>query len=186
MNTSIPASLKQGAVLMAMVILAACTATRTQQAPGEYVDDTAVTTKVKMALMESPEVKARQVDVETFRGVVQLNGFVDSTNARTEATRVARSVNGVREVHNNLVVSAESSTVGEVIDDSTVTARVKSALISDPATKAHQINVTTEGGIVQLGGFVDSAAEKSRAAEVARSVEGVRDVRNELDVKKSP
>lgn len=178
--------LKNALVLVALVALAACAATRTQRAAGEYVDDSAVTAKVKTALIESKQVKAHQVDVETFRGVVQLNGFVDSADAKTAATNLARSVNGVREVRNNLAVSADSNTTGEAVDDSVVTAKVKSALITDPTTKAHQINVETDKGIVQLAGFVDTAAEKSRATAVARSIDGVRDVRNELDVKLSP
>lgn len=186
MRMAMSTLLKNSLVLVALVALAACTATRTQQAPGEYADDAAVTAKVKMALIESKQVKAHQVDVETFRGVVQLNGFVDSTDAKTAATSLARSVNGVREVRNNLAVSTESNTAGEAVDDSVVTAKVKSALITDPATKAHQINVETDKGVVQLAGFVDTAAEKSHATEVARSVAGVRDVRNELDVKSSP
>lgn len=183
MKKLISASLKQGVVLAALVLLAACASTRTQQAPGEYIDDAAITAQVKMTLADSPQVKARKVDIETFRGVVQLNGFVSSANAKTQATHLAQGVNGVREVRNNLVVSAESDTVGEVVDDGIVTAKVKAALISDPATKAHQINVTAERGVVHLGGFVNSAAEKARATEVARSIDGVRTVRNELDVK---
>jgi hyperosmotically inducible protein len=70
-----------------------------------------------------------------------------------------------------------------VIDDSILTAKVKAALIADSATKAHQINVETQEGIVQLSGFVDNAAAKSAATNVAKSVSGVKDVKNELSVK---
>jgi hyperosmotically inducible protein len=185
MKKFLSASLKQGAVLAALVTLTACASTRTQQAPGEYIDDVALTAQVKMALADSPQVKARKVDIETFRGVVQLNGFVSSANAKTQATRLAQGVTGVREVRNNLIVSAESDTVGEVVDDGIMTAKVKAALISDSTTKAHEINVTAERGVVHLGGFVDSAAQKARATEVAQSIDGVRSVRNELDVKTS-
>jgi len=149
-------------------------------------DDATLTARVKTALIDSPEVKAHEVDVETFRGVVQLNGFVDSSSARSAATRVAGSVDGVREVRNNLAVNTQSGTVGEVVDDSVLTAKVKTSLIADTRTKAGQINVETKGGIVQLSGFVDSAAEKAEAGEIAGSIAGVRGVRNELDVKGSP
>lgn len=174
------------AAASALIFLGGCASTRTQQAPGEYADDATVTAKVKTALVESPEVKANQVDVETFRGVVQLNGFVDSTSARSAATRVTSEVSGVKEVHNNLEVTDTSSMAGEAVDDSILTAKVKTALISEPQTKAHQINVTTEAGVVQLAGFVDSATEKNKATEVARTVAGVRDVRNELEIKTGP
>jgi hyperosmotically inducible protein len=157
----------------------------TEQA-GKYIDDVTLTAKVKTSLVESPEVKARQVDVETFRGVVQLNGFVDSEEAKSAATRVAGSVEGVQEVRNNLVVYDSQTTTGYEVNDSVVTGKVKAALIADPLTKARQINVETRKGVVQLSGFVDSAEEKSKAAELARSVSGVRDVQNELDIKQAP
>ncbi len=99
--------------------------------------DAAVTAKVKTALAESPEVKAHEVNVETYRGVVQRNGFVDSTSQRSAATSVAGTVSGVKEVRNNLQV-AEHSTVGEAMDDSIVTAKVKSALMAEPMTAWHE------------------------------------------------
>jgi hyperosmotically inducible protein len=174
------------AALAVAALLAACASSGTQQSAGEYVDDATVTAKVKTALTDSEEVKARQVDVESYRGVVQLNGFVESTEAKSAATRVASNVDGVREVRNNLSVREPDRSTGEVVDDSMLTAKVKAALIADPVTKAGQINVDTNGGIVQLSGFVDSSAEKSKATEVARTVEGVRDVQNQLDIKPSP
>jgi hyperosmotically inducible protein len=174
------------AALAVAALLAACASSGSQQSAGEYVDDAAVTAKVKAALTDNEEVKARQVDVESYRGVVQLNGFVESADAKSAATRVASNVEGVREVRNNLSVREPERTAGEVVDDGMVTAKVKAALIADPVTKAGQINVDTNGGIVQLSGFVDSSAEKSKATEVARTVEGVRDVQNQLDIKPSP
>jgi osmotically-inducible protein OsmY len=72
---------------------------------------------------------------------------------------------------------------GRVVDDSVITAKVKSALVADPTTKAHQINVETFQGTVQLSGFVDDAAARSRATQVAQGVEGVRDVKNSLQVR---
>jgi hyperosmotically inducible protein len=171
---------------LAVVTLAGCASTRTQQSAGEYIDDAALTARVKTALVQDDDVKARQVDVESFRGVVQLNGFVDSDEARRAATQVASSVDGVREVRNNLSVGEGSGSLGETVDDGMVTSKVKAALIGEPITKARQINVTTNDGVVQLSGFVDSAEEKQKASEVARSVDGVRDVQNELDVKQEP
>jgi len=81
-----------------------CAATQTRESTGEYVDDTTITTKVKTDLIRDPVVKARQIDVNTFRGVVQLSGFVDSNGAKTRAAQIASNVSGVREVRNNLVV----------------------------------------------------------------------------------
>lgn len=164
--------------------MSALAATDAAPAPAKYIDDATVTAQVKTALIGSPDVKARQVDVETYRGVVQLNGFVDSAAAKSAATRVAGSVKGVVEVHNNLAVSAEHESIGKAADDSVLTTKVKAALIAEPKTKAGQINVTTKDGVVQLSGFVDSEQEKAKATEVANSIAGVRKVQNEIDIKK--
>ena len=73
---------------------------------------------------------------------------------------------------------------GEYIDDSVITARVKSAIFSDPALKVFQISVKTYNGTVQLSGFVDSQAMIDRATEVTKGVSGVKEVKNDLQVKK--
>jgi hyperosmotically inducible protein len=172
-------------LLAAALALGACASTPTQESTGEHIDDAAITAKVNTALVQDPQVKARQVDVETMRGVVQLNGFVDTTAAKDRATTVARSVTGVQEVHNNLVVQTGERTVGAVVDDATITAKVKTALIGNEDTKAHQINVSTREGVVQLSGFVDDSQEKKTAELVARNVVGVRSVDNQLEVKSS-
>ena len=163
----------------------ACSATRTQKSPGEQVDDTVVLSKVKAALIADPVTKARQIDVEVRRGVVQLNGFVHSAAEKAQATTVTTGVSGVMEVKNNLTVNTASSTAGEVIDDSILTAKVKAALIESDRTKAHEINVETKLGVVHLSGFVNDASAKAAAAEIARSVKGVKDVKNEISVKTS-
>jgi hyperosmotically inducible protein len=72
---------------------------------------------------------------------------------------------------------------GRVIDDSAITAKVKSALIADSTTKAYQINVETFEGKVQLSGYVDDAEARRRAEQVAGNVEGVRDVDNKLELR---
>jgi hyperosmotically inducible protein len=167
-----------------VLVVSGCASTRTQQSPGESIDDRLITGRVKEALIADPDTKARQIDVETFRGVVQLNGFVDSDTDRSKATTVARRVNGVKEVRNNLQLATTKTSVGEVIDDSVITTKVKAALVADPVTKAFQINVETRDGAVQLSGFVDSAEQQTRAAEVARGVSGVRTVKNSTEVKK--
>lgn len=167
----------------AVLGMAACSATRTQRAAGEQVDDAALLTSVKSALVSQSVSNAADINVDVYRGDVKLSGFVDSAKDRSRAADVARDVDGVKSVQNDIAVHGESSTVGEVIDDSILTAKVKAALIESPDTKAHQINVETKAGVVQLSGFVDSAAAKSAATSVARSVTGVKDVKNELSVK---
>jgi osmotically-inducible protein OsmY len=72
---------------------------------------------------------------------------------------------------------------GRVVDDSMITAKVKSALVADPTTKAHQIEVETFQGQVQLSGFVENDDARERAAQVARDIEGVKSVKNSLQVR---
>ena len=76
-----------------------------------------------------------------------------------------------------------ASNAGRAVDDSVITAKVKSALIADPTTKAHQIEVETFKGQVQLSGFVDGAEARERAGQVAKDIEGVKSVKNSLQVR---
>ena len=75
-----------------------------QQTAGEVVDDGVVTAKVKARLVDDPVTKAYQINVETFKGTVQLSGFVDSAEARSRATQLASAVGGVKDVKNSLQV----------------------------------------------------------------------------------
>jgi hyperosmotically inducible protein len=177
------AVLKRALLAIALTALTACAATRTQQSAGEHIDDALVTAKVKAALIEDPATKARQIAVDTFRGTVQLNGFVDTADEKAAASRAAHSVNGVQNVRNNLVVGHTERSAGEVLDDGVITTKVKAALVAEPATKARDITVVTREGIVQLSGFVDSPTEKATAGEVAQGIAGVQQVRNDLQLK---
>lgn len=80
-------------------------------------------------------------------------------------------------------MESAGATAGRIADDSVITGKVKAALVADPTTKAHQINVETFQGTVQLSGFVDDEDARRRATEVASNVEGVKDVKNELEVR---
>lgn len=87
-----------------MIGLAACTATDTRQAPGEYIDDSVITGKVKAAIFNDPDLKVMEISVETFRGEVQLSGFVSSQAAADRAVAVARQVGGVTAVKNDMEI----------------------------------------------------------------------------------
>ena len=78
-----------------MVAIAGCASTSTKEGTGEYIDDSVITTKVKAAIFNAPELKSREINVETFKGTVQLTGFVSSQSDITKAIDVTRSVNGV-------------------------------------------------------------------------------------------
>ena len=91
-------------LLMLIATFAACGSTSKQTSPGEYVDDSVITTKVKSLLAADDFLKSFQISVETYKGIVQLSGFVDSQRAVDKAVQIARSVNGVRSVKNTLIV----------------------------------------------------------------------------------
>jgi osmotically-inducible protein OsmY len=87
-----------------IAVFVGCASTPTKEGTGEYIDDSAITTKVKAAILDDPSLKVFQVNVETFKGEVQLSGFVDSAQAVAKAGEVARGVKGVKSVKNNLIV----------------------------------------------------------------------------------
>jgi osmotically-inducible protein OsmY len=91
-------------LLMLIATFAACASTRTQSSTGEYVDDSVITTKVKSLLAKDDFLKSFQIGVETFKGTVQLSGFVASQQAVDKAGEIARSVKGVTSVKNDLLV----------------------------------------------------------------------------------
>ena len=85
-----------------MISLIGCASTRTQESPGEYVDDSVITLKVKSAIFADESLKSSEVNVETFKGVVQLSGFVNSQADIQRAVVIASDVNGVKSVKNSM------------------------------------------------------------------------------------
>jgi osmotically-inducible protein OsmY len=89
---------------VALTALAGCASTQKQESTGQYVDDTAITTKVKAAIFNEPTLKSAEINVETFKGRVQLSGFVTSRAAIDRAVVVAQGVSGVTSVANDMRV----------------------------------------------------------------------------------
>ena len=174
--------MKISKILIATAV--AATLSAGQLFAADLVDDAALTAKVKTALIANPVTKAHQIDVESKAGTVQLNGFVDSTAGRNEAATVAKGVEGVTTVENNLEVRTTDRTPGVAMDDAAITSKVKATLLADTSTKGLSINVETRDGVVQLNGFADSEAEREAAAKLAGAVGGVTSVHNNLTVKK--
>jgi len=85
-----------------LVSMLGCASTSKQEGTGEYVDDTVITTKVKAAIFNEPTLKSAQINVETFKGTVQLSGFVSTQANINKAVEVARSVGGVTSVKNDM------------------------------------------------------------------------------------
>ncbi len=91
-------------LIVLLVLFLGCASTPTREGTGEYVDDTVITTKVKAAIFNEPSLKVSEINVETFKGVVQLSGFVSSQDDINKAVAVARGVQGVKSVKNDMRV----------------------------------------------------------------------------------
>lgn len=96
-------SVVAGAIVLSVAV-AGCDLTSGREGPGQYADDAAITTKVKTAMIQDPNVTASEITVHTYNGVVQLSGFVHSKKEAELAVADARKVEGVRDVKNSIVV----------------------------------------------------------------------------------
>lgn len=152
-------------------------------ASAQEVKDSWITSKTKMALVSDKRVKARQIKVETERGVVTLRGKVASGDERNAAEQIARGVDGVRSVRNTLEVVPETRRKALDAKDDEVSEAVSKRLDADEQLKEASIKVRSDNGMVTLMGSVPNARAKERAVELARKVPGVRGVRNELQLK---
>jgi osmotically-inducible protein OsmY len=92
------------ALALSLSLLGACASTARQEGTGEYVDDTVITTKVKAAVLNDAALKSSEINVETFKGRVQLSGFVGSRSDIDKAVALARNVKGVTSVTNDMVL----------------------------------------------------------------------------------
>lgn len=97
-------SIRLAVASLAIAMLAGCAATRTQESTGEYIDDTTLTTKVKAVLLHDEQVSGLAINVETFKSIVQLSGFVKNEDERRKAVDLARAVKGVAEVRNDILI----------------------------------------------------------------------------------
>ncbi len=90
--------------LALITFIAGCAGTSTRESTGEYIDDTAITTKVKTEIFNDPMLKVLEINVESHKGIVQLSGFVDSKHTVERAAQIAGAVDGVKGVKNSLIV----------------------------------------------------------------------------------
>lgn len=167
---------------LAAVAVAFALPAHAEKSAGDVVDDSTVNASVKAALFDNKNTHSMQINVETYKGIVQLSGFVATQAEKDEAGKVANGVSGVKEVRNSIGVHEDTS-MGTKLDDTMLTSKVKAALIDADKVKSGQINVESKGGIVQLSGFVTGQGMKDRAGKVAAGVSGVKRVDNVLIVK---
>ena len=142
------------------------------------ISDSWLTAKTKIALFADERVKGRQVSVETVNATVTLRGKVDSDEAKAAAASVAKAVEGVNSVKNDLQVVPPGDRKMTDASDKDITQQVEGRLAKDAQLK--KVDVRADGGAVILTGAVPGIGASARASELAREVPGVRSVKNEL------
>jgi hyperosmotically inducible protein len=149
------------------------------------MSDSWLTSKAKIALFSDDRVKGRQVHVETKDGVVYLRGKVDSSEAKAAASDIAKGLEGVKDVKNELQVVAPAARAAVTADDKQIYKSVEQRFKHDPQLKNAKIDAKVDAGVVILTGEVKSIDTSARASEIARSVPGVRYVKNDLTFARS-
>ena len=144
------------------------------------VTDSWLTLQTKLALLADERVSSADVHVTTQEGVIKLRGKVDSEAQQQAAGEIARTIEGAREVNNQLTVVPQPQRKAVDRQDRQIVQDVKQELKSDGRLKRARIHVRSDEGIVTLTGKAPSLETSVRASETARSVPGVRAVRNEL------
>jgi hyperosmotically inducible protein len=159
------------------------TKTMTQDAK-TAVSDSWITSKTKIALFADERVKGTQVSVDTMKGgVVHLRGKVDSAEAKAAAGEIAKGIEGVQSVKNDLQVVAPADRKMVNAKDEDIDKSVEKRFAQDAQLK--KVDVRVDAGVATLTGEVPSITVAAKASEVARSVAGVKSVKNELTVRQA-
>jgi osmotically-inducible protein OsmY len=153
--------------------------------PAEH-SDAWISMKVKSALLFHRNVRATKTDVNVKDGIVTLSGEATSEAQKELTTEYAKDIDNVKEVKNEMTVAKASiqpgETIGEKIDDASITAQVKSSLMSHRSTSALKTKVETTDGVVTLGGIAKNAAEKSLVTKLVTDINGVSSVINNMTI----
>ena len=148
---------------------------------GRIFDDSNISATIKADLSSDPVVDAGDIDVDTIDGNVILTGVVKSEEQVTRAVEIAKKIQGVKAVKNNLQVGRK--TVGESLDDRLLVSRIKTALIKEPGVSSMGIDVDAQKGVVTLSGIVATQTLKETILRIAREAKGTVGVVDNLTVR---
>jgi osmotically-inducible protein OsmY len=141
---------------------------------------------VRTTLLFHRNVSATKTDVNVADGIVTLSGEASSQAQKELTTEYAKDVEGVKEVKNDMTIAKTPAkpdqTIGEQIDDASITAQVKSSLVSHRSTSAVQTKVETTDGVVTVSGIAKNAAEKSLVTKLVTDINGVTRVINNMTI----
>jgi osmotically-inducible protein OsmY len=184
-----------GLIALAALSTSGCTAEEPRDLEAAF-QDARLTGRIESMYLLNPHLSAFEIATDVENGVVHLAGTVESDIDRDLAVALAKNVEGVIEVENDLEIDPDLRSgdaaaneegvarrdFGSWVDDTTTTAAVKSRLIGNSNTKGLQIDVDTQGDVVTLSGSVKTPEERELAEQIARGSSDVRDVRNNLVV----
>jgi hyperosmotically inducible protein len=148
--------------------------------------DSWIAFKVRSELLVKANVSATSTNVDVKDGIVTLTGTVKNRAQKDLTEAYANDIDNVKAVRNDLTINApvrDSTTVGEDMDDASITSQVKYSLLSHRSTSALSTKVITENGVVSISGVADSDAEKSLVSKLAQDTRGVKSVVNDMTVK---
>jgi len=149
---------------------------------GEKVDDASITAQVKMALILHRSTGVLRTTVTTENGIVTIGGIAQNSAEKDLVTKLVEDVQGVKSVHNAMTIAKADTTIGEKIDDASITAKVKMALVLHRSTGALRTTVSTKDSVVTVGGKARNTAEKELVSKVVEDVQGVKSVINTMIV----
>lgn len=144
--------------------------------------DTWIKMKVQTALVFNSNVSASKTEVSVKNGVVTLRGEADSLAKKELTTEYAKKVEGVKSVLNQMKLTKAEKTLGEKMDDASITAQVKMTLLLHSSTSALRTTVTTKDGLVIVEGVAQNSAEQDLVTKLVEDVDGVVDVINKMTV----
>jgi len=180
---------------LALIVTSSLAGIQASGAESGAAKDAWITAKLEATYALNRHLSAFAIHTETKNGLVHLTGNVESDIDRDLAGELAKGIEGVVDVDNDLTLQAQARqakssqssdrSFGVWVDDATTTAMVKSKLLANPNTKGLDIDVDTRGDVVTLNGEVSSAEEKQLAEELARNTGDVKQVRNQLVVKRA-
>lgn len=206
--------IRYGVVVLGILMVASLSTGQASRDVTATMNDAWITTQIHAKFFLDPDIKGRNISVDTTNGVVTLSGEVHSASEHSQALAKVKTTQGVTRVIDKLAVTpgdrpvtadirdkavaalpkqkeqvkAQAKTaaarVGKEISDTWITTQVQAMYFLDRDVKGMQIGVTTSGGVVTLSGTVDSEATRQKALADARSVEGVKQVVDKLTVKK--
>ncbi|MFA7090721.1 MAG: BON domain-containing protein [Arcobacteraceae bacterium] len=148
----------------------------------EQIDDTFITSQVKMALLLHRSTSSFQTDITTTDGVVVIEGTVQKSAQRELITKIVEDVHGVKSIQNKMTIAKETPTIGEKIGDSALTGKVKMALVLHRSTGVLRTSVTTNDAVVTVSGIARNSAEKELVTKVVEDVDGVKSVVNTMTI----